>query len=470
MQSLALFTLVILSYIVPSGNDHRIAWPVIALFYIYMFRVLLSPVMIVDGIKCYVTAESTFFLFYFLLFIHPYQQHLLGMVDLSVNSYMEYAYINQGNTAILATGVGFVAFHLGRTLMFVSPRPLIDRASLTFRDTRYSLFGYYILALIILFFSIYTGSGLVSADEGRYSSSSYGGAVADGIYLIIAMLCMIAISRFVAIVAGKQKLDIGTVICLIFVMYWSMRILINGDRNNFFLISVVAVAGFSTYIKSVRMPMLITMVLAALVVYNAIEIVRMAQDRGIEAVVEAVLSGEDSQVERDSSFTITTATLRAAFDIVPAREDFGYGWYKVIGIAGIIPLIRGFAFADTSHYFSTAEVLSHYMLGASASWSVGTNVLSDTYMDFGILGLPIMLLFIGAFAGKVERWASAEGFSTKAIAIYLIVLASFSQLPRYAVDQPVRIVVWTLVIFVFFEIFARDRNRKDHTRRAKENV
>lgn len=165
------------------------------------------------------------------------------------------------------------------------------------------------------------------------------------------------------------------------------------------------------------------------------------------------------EANRSSSFGITTATLRATFDIVPERLDYGYGKYKLIGFAGIIPLVRGFLLGSDAHLTNTAEVLSNYMLGPNAGWSVGSNLLTDAYMDFGPLGIPGLILLAGLFAGTVQRRAAVTPFSTRTITFYLLVLGNFAELSRYTLDFPVRMLTWTYILFKAYDLLMWMRGR-----------
>src|SRR4051794_11062924 len=85
-QSILLASLTFALYVVPSGSDPYLIWPIIALFYVYFLRSFLSPIRIRSDIPTYTTIETLFLMFYFLLFINPYQSHLLGASDLRNNS------------------------------------------------------------------------------------------------------------------------------------------------------------------------------------------------------------------------------------------------------------------------------------------------------------------------------------------------------------------------------------------------
>lgn len=452
-QALLLGCLTFALYAVPQGNAAYIAWPIIALFYVYFIRSFFTTVRIRPDIPVYTTIETLFLMFYFLLFINPYQLHFLGLSDLRNNSYLPFVYENGSNQALVASAIGFVAFHLGMSIATGSKPNPPKQGKDAKEGEYYVVFGYIILILLAGFILIYEGAGLQSADEGRYTKVTSGGAIADGIYLIITMLCIVAGSRGVALIAQRRAMDFPILLCLPIIAYWSARILIHGDRNSFFLIAIAAGGGLFTFIRRTSWVALAACVLASLVLYTAVETVRMSQGRSFSSLLEKMFEDRPSEeANRSSSFSITTATLRATFDIVPERLDYGYGKYKLIGFAGIVPLVRGSLLGSDAHLTNTAEVLSNYMLGPNAGWSVGSNLLTDAYMDFGVLGIPALVLLAGLFAGTIQKKATLTPYSTRTITFYLLVLGNFAELSRYAVDFPVRMLMWTFLLFKAYDL------------------
>jgi hypothetical protein len=77
--------------------------------------------------------------------------------------------------------------------------------------------------------------------------------------------------------------------------------------------------------------------------------------------------------------------------------------------------------------------------------AVGTNVISDSYIDFGVAGVIAGLFAIGLFAKAIRNYAARDPYDPRRVIIYLLTLASLAELPRYAIDLPIRILVWAVV-------------------------
>src|SRR5690606_8503022 len=150
----------------------------------------------------------------------------------------------------------------------------------------------------------------------------------------------------------------------------------------------------------------------------------------------------------ETSFNISAITVRAALATVPAEEGFALGLYKLYGFAGVVPFVRGLAVAGHDLILTSADYLTRVMLPANAGWNVGTSLIADIYLDFGIFGVPMVMFLLGRIAGWAQNRVIADPFSTPKIVTYLLTLALFAELPRYAADFPVRILVWSCALML----------------------
>ena len=451
LQFLLVILLTTIFYVVPTGADPQIIWPVLLLFYIYALRALLSPISIVPGIKSFASIEAAFFLFYFIIYLLPYQNYLLGASDITTSILLRYTYPDRSNQAVVVAAIGFTSFHLGLSLIkaFLESRPPLGQRIEKAND--YHLLSWVVLALLSSLVAFYMIAGLRSNDEGRYTYGASGSVTADGIYYLIVVLSIITTARLTAVVARRQPPEIPLWIASAIVLAWSTRMLLNGDRNNFFLIAVAVGAGYSTFVRRTSIMTLAAAIAVSLSVYKAVEVVRMTEDRSLSALIDQLKNSDEK--DDVGSLANSTTTLRATFDIVPDKIDYGYGWYKFIGFTGFVPYIRGIVLGDVE-FSTTAHALTYFMLSPKAEWSVGTNVLSDIYFDFGLPGIPVLMIGLGLFAGCIQHRAAQQPYSTKTITMYLVALAMLAELARYSLDFPVRAVVWTWMLFWAYDTLA----------------
>lgn len=446
---------------VPRGFDPVLAWISISIFYVYAGLFVITPSRVRWGLPLTLSIEVVFSLFYYILFYSPYQTDLLGGQNYEISSFVLNTFPEGANQALLMATVGFVLFHLGSII------PVREAMTGTdFWDERpgfYNIFDYGLTLILCGTIGFYKAAGFESSDTNHYGGSSKelalaptaGNTAADALYLFIALFCVIALSRVVSTIAQKRSLQFQHLLMLLAVFAWSIYILILGDRNNFFLIAVAGIGGFAAFIRKVRWPLIIAMVAVALTLYQAIEIGRAMPEPSLDAFVAAWNDQGQGRDKNDSSFGNTTITLRATFEITPDHEPYRLGYFKLIGFGGIFPLIRGFLIQPGSGFTTSAEELTYYINGPKG-WGIGSNVLSDIYLDFGLLGICIIMTGLGYFIARYRLRIIKRGLSSRRVFSYMILVGSFCELPRYSLDFPVRMFVWGFLIFFIYEqIFSR---------------
>ena len=190
-------------------------------------------------------------------------------------------------------------------------------------------------------------------------------------------------------------------------------------------------------------------VCGALFLYQVIEISRKAESRDIRGIIDAFyLTADENENELEiSSFDITTIGNRATFKIFDEKRKFFYGKFKLISLTSIIPYSSRLFVDNNDYYTGSSSVLKNEMIGLSKTWGVGTNIVSDCYMDFGIFGVIIILFLIGRYAGYVKSQTCKNINSAKWMFLYIITLSYLSEIARYGFDFPLRSIVWTTFLF-----------------------
>lgn len=436
------------TYIVPDGADALVMWPCLLIFYLLFVDAIRKPTRIVPGIPTFVTIEVLFLIFSYLIFYMPYQLWLFGQFDLGVSVFLRNTFVVGSNKAIVMSTLGIVCFYVGirpkpRAQSREEPRPSGERA---FRNL--PLITFVALLGLILLFQL---AGWRSAGEGRYTGTTSGGVLAEGVSVLILMFSMIAVALAVVQAAKRERLTTAHWLALAPAVYWALRILMAGDRNSFFLIAIVGIGGLLTVRMKTGRLALVGLIVGGLAVYNVIEIVRSVPGAGFSEILSAS-SGRD---EGDSSFNISTVGVRAAVVAVPQLFDFAYGKYTLIGIAGIVPLIRGLVIGESQTFLGSSDLLGNVMVGPYATWGVGSNIIADLYLDLGVLGVAVGMYLIGRFAGFVRNSLMEHPTDPGRLIYYLLTLALFAELPRYSTAFPVRILVWTYFLLGLIRLLSK---------------
>jgi oligosaccharide repeat unit polymerase len=227
-----------------------------------------------------------------------------------------------------------------------------------------------------------------------------------------------------------------------------------GDRNSFFINAIILIGGYFSLIKSASRKFLFVGVVGALLLYNIIEITRRSDDRSVDAYLNAYKLMQDKE---GSSFDITLLGYRFTFDFIPQRHDYFYGKFFLLSITSIVPFLSGQLVSPDDSYIASSTVITYTLNGANSNWGLGSNIVSDLYMDFGAIGVIIFIFIIGRFAVFTQQKFETNN-SIKWTTVYLMTLAMFAEISRYGFAFPVRNLVWT---FLFFGLFSIKKQKKD---------
>jgi hypothetical protein len=439
--------LIVLLYIYnfnEQGADYWIIWFCLLIFYYYFFNAIRKPIVLYSGIKTYFKIELFFLLFYFLLFFKPYQLYVLGLNDIKQNFFIVNTYWQYTNVSIVACTIGLLAFMKGFNGEIRLRKTEVIKHSFYQYNNLFSL----IFTLLIICIIIFSVTGLKAYLFQAYIGSDTGDTTTNGIYFIISVL-MLFLSSYSVLLYHKYN-KIKYLYLFVSVLY-CLTLLFSGDRNVFFIIAISFLATYYTFIKKIKLIPIAIYVFSAIFLYQIIEVSRKSNDRGlafIEVLQEQFKEPKQSDLLDKSSFSITTNATRVSFGLVPKQKDFFYGKFKLIGIAGIIPYSRALFVDPKDKFKSSVDLL---VLGSGTTWSVGSSIIADIYVDFGIIGVIILMFLLGYFAKFIKTKLLHNENSIKWSVLYIITLSLYSQLPRYSFDFIVRYIAWSFLIFWIFE-------------------
>ncbi len=410
--------------------------------------------------KIQIDANLLFLVFYYLVFLFPYQLVALGFLDVRISKYrFLYTFPEFSNQAVILCTLGLIAYNWGH--MGVAKRKRSDSKKAiqnpylsNLRPIQFEQIIFFGLASLI---AAYLMFGWRAAGEGRYTNTISGGQIAEAAYFVITMLSMLAVALHFSYSKGMSATGLRYV-NLMLSAAWATRILLAGDRNSFLLISLTALVGYYTYLRKVNWFIVSALALVGFTYYGFAETFRGS---GSTNWLDLFLgSSGDSSGSQETSFNITTISVRAGLAAVPDSIPYGFGFFKLVGIMGVIPFSRSLFFQGTDIFTSTSQILSDALLSASRTWDVGTNIISDSYIDFGIFGVLGLLFLVGRVSAQITELAKLNPSSVWFRTFYLVSAPLFAELPRYSADFPVRTLLW--IWFIFWVVSKSSMGRRSN--------
>lgn len=456
----------------PLGADAWVIWPCLAVAYYYAYQIFKKPLSIYKDIKTYFKVETFFFIFYYILFYYPYQSYVLGNFDISTvavgfgNPYIEYT-----NPSILLSTIGLISFMLG--LKLYKPKKKKKKQENVFNNIYFSkryANSVLILLLIISVFLLLMFSQSDAASNmlmSAYTGSVSGDVNDDGVYFIISLIATLNIGFVIVYLLQFKKISPLVIMVSIIPVLWMIVLFLSGDRNMFFILALAIVGGYYTFFKSIGIKRLSLYAFAAYLIFIIGGITRQLSEKSFSSFIENIHLDaifEDSLEE--GQFATTTITSRAAFAVVEEKQGYFYGKFFVAGAMGIIPYSRGLFYDRTDREIASSRVLGDEMLRANSGWGVGSNVISDIYLQFGMIGVVLFMTLLGWYGSKATRNVMENSDSYIAIIIYIVTLSLYAEISRYSITFPIRNLIWSYWLFKIFEFLLQYKQSKSQYVRA----
>lgn len=99
-------------------------------------------------------------------------------------------------------------------------------------------------------------------------------------------------------------------------------------------------------------------------------------------------------------------TNEAVTEIEIKKEEYNNGLYQIVHAIEMIPKAPSFlreSLKLDDHKISTAGRISDGALGIDRCWSLGTSMIADLYLDFGIIGVFLGCICVGIIFCWVDK-------------------------------------------------------------------
>ena len=132
------------------------------------------------------------------------------------------------------------------------------------------------------------------------------------------------------------------------------------------------------------------------------------------------------------------------------KNGYNYGKDMFVSLFAAFPrvpvLVADLLFDATPRELSSGYIITTEALGPNPSWGLGANLIADIYMNFGLIGIIILMFILGLIIRKLQL-SLIEGSSVLNLVVYLFLLSFSLYLPRSAYLTPLRFVLWAIIIY-----------------------
>ena len=162
-------------------------------------------------------------------------------------------------------------------------------------------------------------------------------------------------------------------------------------------------------------------------------------------------SGDDITPTQDAALYVVDMTIntRNTYVAMEYVEDNGYTYGKTMlyGIIGVVPFLSSIIGLDKNE-IGSAEVLTNYtydnMSVTRAYIGLGTNIIADIYLSFGMIGVVVLMFIVGRFINMCTK--AAGQFHYYSIITYAVVVSMSVFGIRTGLTHICRMLIWSLLI------------------------
>lgn len=244
-------------------------------------------------------------------------------------------------------------------------------------------------------------------------------------------------------------------VLLYFIILYLIAFLLVGSRTIPLRIILLMVLLFSVYISPVKPYKVAVLIAIGAVFMTFLGVFRSGGSYS--------LSGTSSVFDFGRDLTINNRSLYVLMEHVD-EKGITFGKSMLMGLLSIIPfgqrmylLISG----EPLSSISSAVLVTDLYFDASDDERIGlgTNIIGDVYLAFGLVGVLLLMFFLGAFVSYVYKNALCG--SNLYIFIYGILFMDAIYYPRSTFLTSARALVWLYLIYYLF------LNREKYNRRKE---
>lgn len=291
-------------------------------------------------------------------------------------------------------------------------------------------------------------------------------AIPPGILILFQIvLCLILILHFYRFRGSKTVKPIVkhfNRVSSIIVILFCFTFTFTGDRGPVIQIILTLVCLYSVYIKPIRLKLLLVLVTTGMFALTFISYARTDDVTAKTGLTGFINRGfENTQINSffdiGMDLIVNNRNLYVGYEYVN-QYGISYGTGIITAVFAPFPflptLISELAFSKKPSELATSTIITEQ---AGATYGLGTNLIADLYMNFGTVGVIFFMFLLGYLIRIFSR-----GSNINYIISYIFMVSFAIYLPRTSLFDPVRYIVWALLIYkvLFIVTLKRIQNKR----------
>ena len=405
--------------------------------------------------------HSNFFLIgYFIVFFQYHIDFLLGNTD----EYNSFIWVNENivTKSLIISSCGLYSFLLG---YLIKKRKRKSNSNNEIKTKHIKKNTVFLEILCIIFLGTY----FYNADL-TYFFNGYGkvdiGVVSSYIVVMfnstmIAALLVKALNLKYSNSSNSIKLSLifkKNIFLFSLLFIYLLSVLFSGDRGEIFFYIILLTAIFLNLTnRKISLFFTFTGIFLFAFLFNLLGKARAVDENSLLERIKIVSNskenrfGSDSFLPASQNLAASIRCLHYSVDFVPRKDDFFYGRFQIQQITSVIPFfsnINKIIYSENEiKYESTANYITWIDKGNFSTSGNGTTIVSDFYLDFGIIGVVFGLFFVG----YIFRWCELMLYSNSKSLISLLTSIVLLAVSVY-ISRGSFLINFKLILWIYFYI------------------
>lgn len=402
--------------------------------------------------------HSVFFLFAFtVVFFQINLDYVIGLIDSSD----QMIWINNRVVAksLALSGIALSSLLMGYYYYRTREKQMSDSNYIYLFKNKKNLcyVGYF-----LLFIYLYTEDS--SFLQGGYAR----GAESGSGFIIMVMLQ----SVFIAILTmyGYEKNNVNNelsnkrefILPISLIALYVLIIVMTGRRGEAIRMASMLFV-FYIYMNSQRINYTRVLMIgfAAALLFSFVGIIRQIDSGGASnSFYELLAINSVSPMTRELAGSVNT--LHAAVDAVPNSFPYNYGLTFLPSFSILVPgldrLVRGLIYQQ-GIFLNSGDFITWYCLGDDPAYGMGTDVIADVYISFGMIGVLVVFYILGMFFRYIEVGLFSKNKSPYFIAMSLCCYSQLFYICRGTLSS--LFLSWSyaaILLFIFSKSVVKNRS------------
>lgn len=235
--------------------------------------------------------------------------------------------------------------------------------------------------------------------------------------------------------------------------------ILSGDRGLLAWSGICVLVIYSQR-RPIRLRHILCVLLVASIAFGTIETVRIQEGRSITANTSVIIEDIDPFIGIVQYAESSAPTITNAFSAV---DQIGYfhGTFFMQGLLSIIPfygkLLSWFSSDKGGRMHGTAFFMTYYIFG-NYRYGLGTSIVTDIYIDFGLIGVSVIMLLYGLLSAYLYNCRDGGKYHF-GLLCYALFFSTFMTAIRGTATQSIRL-IWTILLcYIIFKLVKIKRQK-----------